>query len=263
MSVRTATVAGAFYPAGKKQITEQLAAFLRGLPKEGKSSCVVAPHAGYEYSGATAAYSFNALRQAKCFVIVSPNHTGLGEAISVSAADEWETPLGRVGVDTGLRGKLLQKLAIEADDIAHVQEHSIEVQLPFLQFLFKRFTILPITLMTQDLEEITALGNALAELKGDNSVIASSDFTHFEPLQFAKEKDMQAIERIKQLDVEGFHKMVLERNLSICGHAPIAALMQYCKKRGFKEGKLLRYDTSASTTGEKSSVVGYAAIKFL
>lgn len=262
LSIRTESAAGAFYPGNKSILLKQLSGSFKSLPKESKSNCVIAPHAGYAYSGTIAAYSFNALQSSKCFVILSPNHSGLGSAISVSDADEWQTPLGKIPVDGIVRKKLLGLLGIEPDDLAHIQEHSIEVQLPFLQFLFKDFKILPITIMSQDLNELIELGNALAGLKEDFSIIASSDFSHFIPLQAAKERDMQAIEKIKQLDVEGFHKMVMQRNLSICGHAPITALMQYCKQKGFKRGKLLRYDSSASTTGDETNVVGYAAIKF-
>ena len=262
LSIRTESVAGAFYPGNKSVLLKQLQGLFKSLPKESKSNCVIAPHAGYIYSGKTAAYSFNALKESKCFVILSPNHSGLGSAISASDADEWQTPLGKIEVDSSLRKKLLSGLGIEADDLAHIQEHSIEVQLPFLQFLFKRFKILPITIMSQDLNELTQIGNALAELKEDFSIIASSDFSHFIPAETAKQRDMQAIEKIKQLDVEGFHKMVVQRNLSICGHAPITALMQHCRQKGFKQGKLLKYDSSASTTGDETNVVGYAAIKF-
>lgn len=262
MATRQASVAGAFYPGQKEALCKQIEGFFAGLSKEEKSNCVVAPHAGYVYSGKTAAYSFNALQESKTFVILSPNHRGLGPAISVSDADAWQTPLGNVPVDTNLREKLIEKLGIETDDLAHVQEHSIEVQLPFLLFLFKRFSILPITLMEHRLPELAKLAKGLAELKGNFSLIASSDFSHFVQLQTAKEKDIAAIEKINKLDVEGFHKMVLEQRLSICGFAAIVAAMQYCKILGFKKGKLLHYNTSATASGDEASVVGYAAIGF-
>lgn len=261
LSSRTESVAGSFYPGKREALLKQLSGFFKGLPKEKKARCVIAPHAGYVYSGPTAAYSFNALQEAGSFVVLGPNHTGMGEVISVSGADEWETPLGRVQVDRKAREQLLKRLGIEADDVAHVQEHSIEVQIPFLQYLFKDFKILPITIMSQELDELIELGNRLAELK-DIGVIASSDFTHFEPLETAREKDAEAIEKIRKLDVNGFHRIVREKNLSICGHSPITALMQYCKQKGLKEGKLLKYDSSATASKDKMNVVGYAAISF-
>jgi len=262
MATRMPAVAGVFYPEEEEKLSQQIEGFFKGIPKQKKTRCVVAPHAGYDYSGKTAAYSFNALQESKTFVILGPSHTGLGAEISVSDADSWKTPLGEVGVDVSLREKLLKKLGIEADDLAHIQEHSIEVQLPFLQRRFKSFKILPITIMEHRLPELLKLGNALAGLGKDFSVIASGDFTHHEPLEFAKKKDLAAIKRIEALDIEGFYSEVVEKRLSICGFVPITALMQYCKLLGYKKGKLLKYDTSATETKDEASVVGYASIGF-
>jgi hypothetical protein len=193
---------------------------------------------------------------------MGPSHTGLGPAISISDADCWETPLGTVPVDSALREKLLESLGIEADDVAHVQEHSLEVQIPFLQHLFKGFKILPITIMEQRLPQLVGLGEALARLGKGFSVIASGDFTHYEPLAAAREKDFGAIKKIEALDAEGFYKEVASKNLSICGLSPITALVQYCSKTGFKKGTLLHYDSSATETGDEAGVVGYASIGF-
>ncbi len=157
---------------------------------------------------------------------------------------------------------MLGTLGIEADEVAHVQEHSVEVQLPFLQFRFKNFKILPVTIMAGRLPDLIALGNALTKLGGNISVVASSDFSHYVPLETAHEKDFAAIKKIEALDVEGFYSMVVQRRLSICGFAPITALMQYCKQQGYKGGRLLHYDTSATSSGDERQVVGYAAIKF-
>ncbi len=262
MAEREPSAAGAYYPAQKEQIEKQLEKLFGGIPKQEKSKCVVAPHAGYDYSGKTAAYSFKALQESKTFVILSPNHTGLGSPVSVSNATQWKTPLGSVQVDVKFREKLLAKLEIEADDLAHIGEHSIELQIPFLQKMFKGFKILPITIMEQRFEELEKIGNALAELEGSFSIIASGDFTHQEPIEIARKKDHEAIKKIELLEAKGFHQKVISENLSICGVSPITALIQYCKKTGFKKGKLLHYDTSATETGDKESVVGYAAIGF-
>ena len=264
MSIREAAVAGSFYPGEREKLLAQLRGFFKGLAKDAGSSCVVAPHAGYIYSGKTAAYSFNAWGTADTFVILSPNHTGLGEIISVSDADCWETPLGKIAVDASLRETLLKKLGISADDLAHIQEHSIEVQLPFIQFLFPDAKILPITLMCHDLPTLEKLGNALYEICRGKSIgiIASSDFSHFIPEKSAKEIDARAIKLIEKLDLGGFHSLVTGRGLSICGFAAIIAAMAFCRKAGIKQGKLLKYDTSATATGDRGNVVGYAAIKF-
>jgi len=262
MALREPVAAGSFYPKEKEELRQQLQEFFKGLPAQKKTNCIIAPHAGYVYSGRTAAFAFNALQESRCFAILGPNHTGFGPAISISDADEWETPLGRIKVDSALREKLLAGTGIEADDSAHVQEHSIEVQLPFLQFLFKESRILPITLMEHRLPELLKLAKAIASLGENISVIASSDFTHYEPKQAAEKKDGSAIKRIADLDVKGFHEMVLAQNMSICGFAPITALMQYAVEKRLKKGKLLHYDTSATASGDETAVVGYAAIGF-
>lgn len=260
MDVREAIAAGSFYPKEKKALLRQLEGLFSNIPKQEKTRCVVAPHAGYAYSGKTAAYSFSALRESKTFVLMGPSHTGLGPMVSASAADSWETPLGDVPVDSALREKLLERLGIEADDVAHVQEHSIEVQLPFLQHLFRGFKVLPITIMEQGLSELLALGETLAGLGKGFSVVASGDFTHYAPLEIARKKDFGAIKKIEALDAKGFYKEVVSKNLSICGLSPITALVQYCLKTGFEKARLLHYDSSATETGDEASVVGYASI---
>ncbi len=262
MVVREPSVAGSFYPAQKKQLEKQLESLFENVSKQEKTKCVIVPHAGYIYSGKTAAYSFKALQESKTFVILSPSHTGIGPEVSISDADEWKTPLGNVPIDTELREKLLAKLEIEADNLAHIGEHSIELQIPFLQKMFNKFKILPITIMEQRFEELEKIGNILAELGNNFSIIASGDFTHHKPLEIASKKDHEAIKKIEALDAKGFHQKVVSENLSICGLSPITVLTQYCKKTGFAKGKLLHYDTSATETKDEESVVGYAAIGF-
>jgi len=262
MATREAIAAGSFYPAKAEEIKKQIAGFLAKAGKQEKAECVIAPHAGYIYSGQTAAYSFKALKESKCFVILGPNHTGLGSPISVSDADFWQTPLGKVPVNKGLRKKLLKKLGIQADGLAHLQEHSIEVLLPFLQHQYKDFAILPVSVGEHRISGLERLGKALEELGQGFSLVVSSDFTHNQPLEMAKEKDMKAISLIEKMDAKAFQEMVLRQRLTICGFAPITAAMFYCKKKGLKKGKLLSYDTSATALGDKASVVGYASIAF-
>jgi hypothetical protein len=262
MGGREASAAGLFYPGKKKGLLEKLEMLFSGLPKQEKARCVVAPHAGYDYSGKAAAFSFSALKENCTFVLMGPSHTGLGPMVSVSDADYWETPIGRVPVDLALREKLLEALGIEADGVAHVQEHSLEVQLPFMQHLFRNFKILPITIMEQRLPSLIGFGEALAGLGKGFSVVASGDFTHYEPLAIAREKDFRAIKKMEAVDAAGFYKEVVSGRFSICGLSPFTAMLHYCKKTGLAKGKLLHYDTSATGTGDEKSVVGYASIGF-
>lgn len=262
MALREAAVAGSFYPGEREKLLKTLNSLFKGIPEQEKSNYVISPHAGYAYSGKTAAHSFKALKQAETFAILGPNHTGIGEPISASNASFWETPLGKVQVDEKAREQLLELLGIEADETAHIQEHSIEVQIPFLQHQFKEFKILPITISEHNFSELEKLGKALSKLQGNLSFIASGDFTHFEPLEKAREKDLEAIKKIKEMDAKGFYNEVVSKNLSICGLAPITALMQCLKEKGIKKGKLLKYDTSATSTKDKANVVGYASIAF-
>ena len=261
---RQAEFAGTFYPKNREQLESALKKLFEGIPKSKKSQCVVAPHAGYPYSGKTAAVSFQALEKAKSFVVLGTGHTGLGSEISVSSANSWETPLGEMKVDSELRNSLLKVLGIQADELAHIGEHSCEVQIPFIQYLFPNAEILPIVVGTHKIDRLEALGNALAEAhKGKTvSVVASGDFSHFIPEEKAREKDLEAIGLIKKMDISGFHSLVTGKQLSICGLAPITAAMFFAKKLGLKKGRLLKYDTSASTTGDSDNVVGYAAIEF-
>ncbi|MDP6670731.1 MAG: AmmeMemoRadiSam system protein B [archaeon] len=261
---RQAEVAGTFYPKNKKQLEDQLKKLFEEVPESKKSQCIIAPHAGYTYSGKTAATSFNAVKKAKTFVILGTGHTGLGSKISVSTADSWETPLGEAQIDSKLRDSLLKTLEIQGDDVAHIGEHSCEVQIPFIQFLFPKTKILPIVVGTPDLGQLEALGNALFKAqKGKSiSVVASGDFSHFIPEKDAKKTDLGAIGFIEKMDISGFYSLVTKNRLSICGLSPIIAAMFFSKKLGLKKGKLLKYDTSASATGDTDRVVGYAAIEF-
>jgi len=266
---REAAFAGSFYPADKKKLTAMLDGFFSGVQKETKrekTGCVVAPHAGYVYSGQTAAFSYSALKKAKTFVILSPNHTGYGRSISIWPDGEWETPLGKAKVNSALSKKIAEALGTETDTEAHLGEHSIEVQLPFLQHSFgNNFDFVAITLGTGNLAGLERLGKAIAEKTNGMAVavIASSDFTHFETEESAKKKDLAAIKFIEKIDIEGFYSEVGEKQLSICGYAAIIAAMKYCvSAKGFKKGRLLHYDSSATASRDKANVVGYAAIGF-
>lgn len=263
--LREAAFAGSFYPSSKEEVEKQISDFFNEVQGVSEStSVVIAPHAGYIYSGKVAAYAYSALKKFDTYIILSPNHTGLGEVISIYPAGEWETPLGKISVDDEVADAIAEKMGVERDPIAHIQEHSIEVQLPFIQKKFAGAKIVPITIGTSDAEVLEELGEVIFEVCGSRvGVIASSDFSHQLLIEKAEELDMLALEFIKAGDIEGFSQIVRDKMMSICGYPGIVVAMHYCKKIGLVRGKLLKYDTSASETGDATAVVGYAAVGFL
>ncbi len=264
---RQSILQGSFYPKTKEKIQIQLKKFFSKTKTTTKTNYIISPHAGTVYSGQTAAYSYSLLNKPETIVILSPNHTGYGEEISVYPEGIWETPLGETEIDKQAVDVLTSIFTkAKKDEIAHLQEHSIEVQLIFLQYLFKEFKIVPITLMVSDSKELEELAKALIQTEKKTgkkfTVIASSDFTHFLNEKTAKEKDFKAIELIKKMRIKDFHELIEKKNLSICGHSSIEVLMQYCKKKDINKTELINYSTSGDVTGDKNNVVAYASIGF-
>jgi AmmeMemoRadiSam system protein B len=221
---------------------------------------VVVPHAGYVYSGSVAADVYASIEGAQTFVLLGPNHYMAGSAVAVSG-ESWNTPLGTVEADLDLIKRL--DGIIDRDEDAHRQEHSIEVQVPFLQYFFKDFKIVPIAVGMQDydtVKEIAAeLIRALAGYGRSTVIVASSDFTHYEDVDVAKKKDATLIGDIERLDVPALYDDVYRLNATACGYGPIAATIMTCVSRGAKKGELIRYATSGDVTGDRQ-VVGYAGI---
>jgi hypothetical protein len=269
-SIREPVVAGAFYPGSAASLSAELERlFGRPLPPIEEAlpapMGLVVPHAGYLYSGAVAATGYRDLAargRPKWAIILGANHTGLGRPISLARAGVWRTPLGDAPIATDLADRLVAEGLPVAEE-AFLREHSIEVQLPFLQFLFgAEIPFVPICVMLPSLSAVMSLGGAIARVIGDEAgvVIISSDFTHYEPDSMARRIDHRAIERILALDVEGFYRSLIEERLSICGGGAIAALLSCGRTLGWGEAKLLSYATSGDVTGDRSAVVGYAAI---
>jgi AmmeMemoRadiSam system protein B len=178
----------------------------------------------------------------------------------------WRTPLGDVEVDTLVARELLRETKlVDVDEVAHRYEHSVEVQLPFLQYLYgNEFKFVPVCFQMQDYASAEEMGNALVEVLAERNavIIASSDFTHYEPQANAERKDLAALEAVKAMNAEKFFSIIEERNVTACGYGPIATLITAAKGLLAKEANLLRYKTSGDITGDKSSVVGYAAVSF-
>ena len=278
-TVRRPTVAGQFYEGDAEALRAQIkACFLhelgpKKLPNVNLHSHprsivgLVCPHAGYMYSGAVAASAFYELAldgKPDTVVLLGPNHTGYGSALALMREGVWRTPLGDVEVDAEMANQIIHETSIvDVDELAHRYEHSIEVQLPFLQFLYgKAFKIVPICFQLQDYDSAVEVGRALVEaLDATNSVvIASSDMTHYEPAKTAAAKDQAALKAVTDMDAKRFYSIIETENVTACGYAPITALITYASGANAKEAKLLSYHNSGDITGDYSSVVGYAAV---
>jgi AmmeMemoRadiSam system protein B len=202
------------------------------------------------------------------FVILGPNHTGRGKAFSIMTGGVWRTPLGDVGVNSELGRRILDASSyLEEDFAAHQYEHSIEVQIPFLQFFKPDVMIVPVVLAHAGgasgaiCKKVgRELASAIKESKKGIIIMASSDMTHYEPHESAKRKDSQAIEAVLDLDEDKLLKRVDELDISMCGYAPVVSLISAAKELGAKEAELVKYQTSGDTSGDYSSVVGYAGI---
>ncbi|MEM0085157.1 MAG: AmmeMemoRadiSam system protein B [Candidatus Methanomethylicia archaeon] len=280
MLVRNPAVAGLFYEGFKEDLLKQIEWCFHhklgpGVIPEVKDSFtgnligVIVPHAGYIYSGPVAAWGYKAIAEngkPESFIILGPNHSGMGAPIAIMREGIWKTPLGEVEIDKELSDELLKKSDILEDDFsAHINEHSIEVQLPFLQYLFGGIKFVPICLMLQNQEVSVMLGKCLSDVVKDRKVviIASTDFSHYERYETAFKNDSLIIDRILSLDVEGFFKVYYSRRVSMCGPGPVSALIVAAKNLGAKHVTKLKYATSGDTSGNMSSVVGYSSIAFL
>jgi len=261
--MRAPAVSGQFYPRNKNDLDREISRCFAGIQAGQKPVLgAVVPHAGYIYSGNTAAHVYSMLPEADTFVLLGPNHTGYGSPVSVSS-EKWSTPLGEADSDIEFI-KALPGRIIDNDETAHKYEHSIEVQLPFLQHRFHDFKIVSICMGMQDEETALDVGMELvhAVRKVDKKVviIASSDFSHYKPDKVAREDDAYFIRSIIDLDIPGFYRKLYERNASVCGYGPIAAMLTASKALGAKKATLLKYSTSGDITGDLAAVVGYAGI---
>lgn len=279
---RRPVVAGAFYEADRESLVKGIEECFLGslgpgrLPavsnaRIGKIAGLVCPHAGYVYSGSAAAFSYDALAAdgiPETIVLLGPNHGGIGASVALSPDDEWQTPLGSVQIDAETTNAILAGCEYARLDAApHTREHSIEVQLPFLQYIGDtRFKIVPISLAHfgehDALLLAEELGAALAKaLSGKSAVIiASSDFSHYESQERAHARDSLAIEQILKLDGPELIGTVYGRSITMCGVIGTAVMLEACKALGAATARKLAYYTSGDVTGDYSQVVGYGAL---
>jgi AmmeMemoRadiSam system protein B len=279
-TIRRPYVAGTFYEGNAESLKQQVErCFLhkfgpQKMPKVNASGPrkligLICPHAGYAYSGPVAANAYYKLAQdgrPDTVVILGPNHTGYGSAIALMNDGFWRTPFGDVEIDGETADQIVSETRlVDTDDSAHRFEHSIEVQLPFLQYLYdSEFKFVPICFLMQDLQSAIEVGKALIEVLATKNavVIASSDLTHYEPQAGAERKDMAALKAVQALDEKLLFSTIEEQNISACGYGPITALITFAKGMGVKDAKLLSHRTSGDMINDYSSVVGYAAVSF-
>ncbi len=262
--IRTPAVAGKFYPDDPETLLQTIKFKTIEVEEKLKAKGVVSPHAGYFYSGKVAAELFSSIEIPEDVIIIGPNHQGVGQFYSLSGAEHWATPLGIVEVNKELTDKIIKYAPyVYVDETAHMYEHSIEVQFPFLQYFSSKIKIVPFAIMGYDLNEALLIGKglrkAIEEYGKDVLIVASSDFSHYVPQWEAEENDRIAIERILAIDPEGLWKKVKEKRISMCGVAPVTIMLEALKGDNPK-AKLLRYTTSAEASGDASNVVGYAGI---
>ena len=261
---RRAVVAGAFYPAAADKLADMLDGMIDKSSPGEQCIAVVAPHAGYVYSGRVAGATYSKVVIPGRVLILAPNHTGAGRAVSLYPGEAWQTPLGRIQTDRELNRLLEESGSVEPDERAHAREHSAEVHLPFLQHLRPDVKISVAAIATHDYDVLRSLGLAAAAairmLAGGTLIVASSDMTHFEHQRVANAQDRLAIARIEALDPGGLLETVASRGISMCGAGPVAAALFAALDLGAREARLVAYETSGDVTGETDSVVGYAGL---
>ena len=263
--IRNPVVSGQFYP----ESPSQLKTMIEGLVDENVAKedviGLISPHAGYVYSGGVAGAVMSKIKFKDTFIILGPNHTGRGKPLSIITTGAWKTPLGEVEIDSELGKQILATSShLQEDYAAHQYEHSIEVQLPFLQYFKADIKLVPIILAYASGATYKKIGKELAKaikkLNKEVVIIASSDMTHYEPQESAQRKDTQAIEAILDLNEDELLKRVDELNISMCGYAPAVSLISAAKELEATNAELVKYQTSGDTTGDYSAVVGYAGV---
>lgn len=267
MPTRPPAVAGQFYEGTPERLRRQVAECLDANPdppaKEPFVGAVV-PHAGLMYSGHVAGAFYKAAALPRRFIILCPNHTGLGHFAAINREGAWRTPFGDAAIDTPLADALMQRCPFLTEDAkAHAREHSLEVQLPFLQQLLGGFTFVPICLATHNYELCEQIGNDIAEVvkaEGDVGILASSDLNHYENQTTTLRKDQLVIDEVLELDPRGLWDTVEERGISMCGFIPTTVMLIAAKKLGATRARLIKHATSGDINGDYGHVVGYAAM---
>jgi MEMO1 family protein len=272
--LRLPAVAGRFYPSNPVELTATVRRM--SAPRDGDAgadsaaekrsvaACLV-PHAGYMYSGAVAGEVFRQISLPKKILILGVRHAPRGESAAILSNGAWRTPLGDAPIDTELATALRDVCPLLGEDaVAHSQEHSLEVQIPFLQVLAPGFSFVPVALGTVRFEDLVRVGEAVARVlmaaKERVLLLATSDLSHYEDDATTRVKDAKAVEKLLALDARGLFDVCRTERISMCGLGPAVATITALRAMGVTHGELVRYATSADASGDTSSVVGYAGI---
>jgi len=263
---RLPCVAGYFYPGKKDDLLRTLERLISAELKKEKAIAVVSPHAGYEYSGFVAGATFSSVSIPDNVIILGPSHRAVQSKFAIMTEGTWETPLGVVPIEENLAKLLLKNCSLLSDDPdAHINEHSLEVQLPFLQFIKPNISIVPLIIAYNasfgDLEELgKAIAKSINGFKKEVLIVASTDMSHYVDSITAKEKDFLAIKKIEKLDARGLYDIIQEKDISMCGFQPTTVAIVAAKELGAKKGELKMYQTSGDVTRDYTEVVGYAGM---
>lgn len=263
--LRRPAVAYQFYPGEPAALKKTVNSMVKENAPKGDALAIIAPHAGYIYSGKVAGSVYSAVNIPDNIILLGPNHTGLGERAAIMSSGEWEMPFGKVNINKELAHLLIEESHIFSDDqTAHLREHSLEVQLPFIHHFNKKAGIVPVTIMYLAYKECEELGKAVANVihkyAGKVLIAVSSDMNHYESDVVTKKKDKMAIDKILALDPKGLLETVSEEDISMCGIIPATIALVAAKELGAKKAELVDYATSGDTSGDYAHVVGYAGI---
>jgi MEMO1 family protein len=263
--IRRPAVAGSFYKGSRDALKKELEKCIPQKAERVRAIGVVAPHAGYTYSGRVAGEVYASIEFTPTYVILCPNHHGGGAIASIMIDDDWETPLGIAQINRELAKQIERACELVSEDSsAHRYEHSLEVQLPFLQYFERDFDFVPICIKSLDYYHCLELADQLAEVisSWDQSVtiIASSDMNHFDSAKVGKEKDFLAINEILKMNPKGLYETVIRHGISMCGFIPTTIMILAAQKLGANRAELLQYAHSGEVSGDNQNVVGYAGI---
>ncbi len=262
--IRESIVSGSFYSSDPKALKEQINQYLDHVPDYGIDNIVsiICPHAGYVYSGQVAAYSYKQIdpKAYSLVIVIAPSHSEYFDFVSIYDGDAYRTPLGIVEVNKE-KSKMLAKSSdsIFLSTAGHGQEHSLEVQIPFLQIVLGDFDMIPIVIGDQSKNNIKELAEAISGVfKNENIlIVASTDLSHYHPYGLAVDLDSAVEKYINAFDADGLMDDFAERNLEMCGGGPVASAMLASKKMGADTTRVLKYQNSGDVSGDKSAVVGY------